>query len=264
MQLANRVAYITGASGGVGLGVARAYAAEGASVVIASRNEAAGKAAVAGIERDYPQGKALFIATDVSVKTELEDSLAQAAATFGGIDILVNNATPGEGSPTRLETVTDEDLEKVLSVNYHASFWAMQKLFPGMKANGWGRIINMGSLNGINAHRYTVGYNSAKEALRALTRTAAAEWGRYGITCNVICPAAATDAWDRYVEFAPESAERILAMMPMGRMGNSEHDVGPLAVFLASDAARFITGNTIHADGGGHINGVPWSFELPE
>jgi NAD(P)-dependent dehydrogenase (short-subunit alcohol dehydrogenase family) len=140
----------------------------------------------------------------------------------------------------------------------------MQKVFPSMKARHWGRIISMCSLNGVNAHCFTVGYNSSKEALRALTRTAAAEWGRHGITCNIICPAAVTEPWEQYLEMFPEEAQKILDMNPMGRLGDSEQDIGPLAVFLASDAARYITGNTVHADGGGHINGVPWFFDLPE
>lgn len=264
-QLQGKVAFITGASRGIGLGVARAFAAQGATAIIASRSVTVGAAAAAAINRDYPQGKSIFLETDVGDRAQLEQVLEQVAAEYGAVDILVNNATPaGDGQPLRLESTDFARIEELTTINYYASLWAMQKVFPAMKAKGSGRVINMCSLNGVNAHRFSVGYNSSKEALRALTRTAAAEWGRYGITCNVICPAAVTEPWETYVAMAPEAAQSILDSNPMRRLGDSEHDIGPLAVFLASDGARYITGNTIHADGGGHINGVPWLYDLPE
>ena len=140
----------------------------------------------------------------------------------------------------------------------------MQAVFPHMKAARWGRMITMCSLNGINAHQYTAMYNGSKEAARALTRTAAVEWGPHGITCNVLCPFAATPPWQGFERLDPDGARRILEGNPMRRIGDSEADIGPVAVFLASDESRYVTGNTIHADGGGHINGVPWKLELPE
>ena len=107
-------------------------------------------------------------------------------------------------------------------------------------------------------------YNASKEAVRALTRTAAVEWGRYGITCNVICPFAVTPPWEFFVQFDPDGARRIVEGNPLQYVGDPEEDIGPVAVFLASDESHYVTGNTIHADGGGHINGVPWKLELPE
>jgi NAD(P)-dependent dehydrogenase (short-subunit alcohol dehydrogenase family) len=182
---------------------------------------------------------------------------------FGRVDILVNNATP-TGGMSRLERMTTEAMEAHTRVNYLGAFWAMQAVFPHMKANGWGRVITMCSLNGINAHRYTAMYNGSKEAVRGLTRTAAVEWAGYGITCNIICPAAVTPPWEVFQRLDPEGAQGIVEANPMRRLGDSEADIGPVAVFLASDGSRYVTGNTIHADGGGHINGVPWKFELPE
>ena len=129
--------------------------------------------------------------------------------SFGSADILVNNATPSGGT-ARFESMTDAAMNDYMSVNYYASFWAMQAVFPHMKSKGWGRIITMCSLNGINAHRYTVMYNASKEAARALTRTAAVEWGRYGITCNVLCPFAATPSWQGFEKFDPEGARTIV------------------------------------------------------
>jgi NAD(P)-dependent dehydrogenase (short-subunit alcohol dehydrogenase family) len=264
-RLQDRVAIVTGAGQGIGLGVARAFASEGARVVIANRTLEKGQAAVAEIERDFSDAgaKAVYIETDVSNEASVRTLVAETVRTLGRIDILVNNATP-VGGAARLEKMKSEALEDHLRVNYYGAFWGMQAAFPHMKSAGWGRVITMCSLNGVNAHPYTTMYNASKEAVRAMTRTAAVEWARHGITCNIICPAAVTPPWEALVKFDPKSAEEILALNPSGRMGDAEADIGPLAVFLASDESRYITGNTIHADGGGHINGVPWSFEPRE
>ena len=128
-----------------------------------------------------------------------------------------------------------------------------------MVAAGGGRIINFVSLNGINAHMYSADYNAAKEAIRALTRTAAREWARHNVLVNAIAPAAATPAYVAFAEAAPENAAEMLEQNPMGRMGDPERDIGGVALFLASDDGRYVTGNILFADGGGHINGVQWT-----
>jgi NAD(P)-dependent dehydrogenase (short-subunit alcohol dehydrogenase family) len=133
-----------------------------------------------------------------------------------------------------------------------------------MKRQGGGRVINLCSLNGVNAHMYTVHYNTAKEAVRALTRTAAREWAPYNILCNVICPAAATEAYRAVMDANPEMEKQLLAQHPMHRMGDPEEDIGGVALFLASEDSRYVTGNTLFVDGGSHINGSPWAPELPE
>ena len=264
-RLQGRVAIVTGAGQGVGHGVARALASEGAKVVCANRNAEKGEAAVAGIRDDFGSdgAEALYRQTDVSQRESVFALVEETVSVFGGVDILVNNATP-TGGTARFEAMTDAAMNDYMSVNYYASFWAMQAAFPHMKAKGFGRIITMASLNGINAHRYTVMYNGSKEAARSLTRTAAVEWGRYGITCNVLCPFAATPSWQGFEKFDPEGARAIVEGNPIRYAGDSEKDIGPVVVFLASEESRFVTGNTIHADGGGHINGVAWKMELPE
>jgi NAD(P)-dependent dehydrogenase (short-subunit alcohol dehydrogenase family) len=264
-RLKNRVAIVTGAGQGIGAGVARALAAEGAAVAIANRTEKTGSEVVAGIQRDFASvgARAFFVETDVANESSVRAMVATTARELGRVDILVNNATPAGGG-ARLENMSQELIEQHVRVNYYGAFWGMQAVFPLMKQQQWGRIITMCSLNGVNAHQHTAMYNGSKEAVRALTRTAAVEWAKLGITCNVICPFAATPAWDQFVEYVPDGAASILGFNPMGRPGDSEADIGPLAVFLASDESRYITGNTIHADGGGHINGVPWSLDLPE
>jgi NAD(P)-dependent dehydrogenase (short-subunit alcohol dehydrogenase family) len=263
-RLQGRVAIVTGAGQGVGLGVARAFAAEGACVVCANRTVESGEAAAASLVRDFGDrgAEARFIRSDVSERENVFNLVEETLSEFGTVDILVNNATP-TGGTSRLESMKDEDMDGYMKVNYSAAFWAMQAVFPSMKKKSYGRIITMCSLNGINAHKYTAMYNGSKEAARALTRTAAVEWGAYGITANVICPFAATPSWQGFERFDPEGARQIVEGNPLRYIGDSEADVGPVAVFLASEESRYVTGNTIHADGGGHINGVAWKMELP-
>ena len=265
VSLSQRVAIVTGGAQGVGLGIARALAQTGSCVVIANRTPETGEAAAASIRSSAEEqgGAAYFVQTDVAEEASVGDLVAGVVERFGRLDVLVNNATPSGGSQP-LERMQQDVVERYVRVNYYAAFWAMQAAFPSMKAAGFGRVINMASLNGINAHRQTAMYNASKEALRALTRTAAAEWARYGITCNVICPAAESEAWRSFQQYDPEGSARILKANPSGRMGEPEADIGPLAVFLASEGAGYITGNTIHADGGSHINGVPWFPDLIE
>jgi NAD(P)-dependent dehydrogenase (short-subunit alcohol dehydrogenase family) len=264
-KLQDRVVIVTGAGQGIGHGVARAMAAEGAKVVLANRSKEKGKAVAAEIENDFSDrgASALYVQTDVSSKDSVATLVEETLRVHGQIDVLVNNATPAGGT-SRLELMSDEVMHDYMDVNYYAVFWAMQAVFPHMKARGWGRIITMCSLNGINAHQNTAMYNGSKEAARALTRTAAVEWGRHGITANVLCPFAATPSWDGFTTFDPDGAKSIIQGNPIRRVGDSEQDIGPVAVFLACEDSRFVTGNTIHVDGGGHINGVAWKFELPE
>ncbi|MFP6656489.1 MAG: SDR family oxidoreductase [Myxococcota bacterium] len=263
--LEGKVAIVTGAGSGVGYGVARALASEGAQIVIANRTRSTGEAAAAKIEEDFGDrgARAIYLETDVSQQDSILAMVAECVDRYGHTDILVNNATPTSGT-ARIEHMSTQSIEDHLKVNYLGVFWAMQAVFPHMKAAGWGRIITMCSLNGINAHQYTAMYNGSKEASRALTRTAAVEWGRHGITANVLCPFAATPAWDAFEKYDPDGAGQILRDNPLRRIGDSEADVGPVVVFLASEQSRYVTGNTIHADGGGHINGVPWKMELAE
>jgi NAD(P)-dependent dehydrogenase (short-subunit alcohol dehydrogenase family) len=133
-----------------------------------------------------------------------------------------------------------------------------------MRAHSFGRIVNLCSLNGVNAHMGTAEYNIAKEALRALTRTAAREWAPYGITVNAICPAAKSASSRRVFAEHPELEAAADASNPMGRMGDPERDIAPVALFLAGEDSRYLTGNTLFVDGGSHINGAPWVPDLPE
>ncbi len=258
--LDGRVALITGAGLGIGRGIARRYAAEGAAVVVADRDVAAGERCVAELQREFG-ARAEFHATDVGIKQQVLAAVELAASRFGRLDVLVNNAWGG-GAIGRLEKKTDALMEHGFRVGMMSAFWAMQAAFPHMQRQSWGRIVNLCSLNGVNAHMGTLEYNTAKEAQRALTRTAAREWARYGICANVICPAAATTAYQAFYDANPETAQAMAAANPMGRMGDPERDIAGVALFLASEDCRYLTGNTLFVDGGAHINGVAWAPEL--
>lgn len=259
--LKGRAAIVTGGGLGVGQGIARALAEAGADVLIAQRSLDAAEAEAAHLRATYGV-RALARKVDVTVREEVEAMVAAAVAEFGRLDILVNNA--GGSFPKRLENHTDEEMQGSFLLNYWSAFWAMRAAFPTMKAQGYGRIINLGSLNGVNAHMFTVAYNASKEALRALTRTAAVEWGGHGITANVICPSALSPAAREYFEGNPEMAQAILGQVPVGRFGEAAADIGPAAVFLASEASSYMTGNTLFIDGGGHINGVAWRPQVED
>jgi NAD(P)-dependent dehydrogenase (short-subunit alcohol dehydrogenase family) len=253
-RLEDRVAIVTGAGLGIGRAIARSFAAEGARVVVAERDLEAGK-------RVADELGAELVPTDVGEKAQVLRAVDRAAERFGRVDILVNNAWGG-GQIGRLEQKSDALMEHGFRVGLMSAFWAMQACFPHMQRRGFGRIINLCSLNGVNAHVGTAEYNTAKEGLRALTRTAAREWARHGIVANVICPAAATTAYQSFVRANPATAAAMAAQNPMGRMGDPETDIAPVALFLASEECRYLTGNTLFVDGGAHINGVAWAPEL--
>jgi len=252
--LARKVALVTGAGAGIGAGIARRFADEGARVVVAEFDPEAGTA-MAG------QIGGLFVPTDVAVCDQVENAVAAAVSEYGGIDVLVNNAWGG-GSIDRVENKSDELLAHGIAVGYYGPFWAMRAAFGHMKERGWGRVINMCSLNGVNAHMGSLEYNAAKEALRTLTRTAAREWAPTGVTVNAICPAAKSQAFVRAMADYPGMEAMADAANPMGRMGDPYDDIAPVAVFLASEGSRYLTGNTLFVDGGSHINGVAWSPDL--
>ncbi|HMT43243.1 MAG TPA: SDR family oxidoreductase [Chakrabartia sp.] len=256
-RIAGRRALITGAADGIGLAIAQLFAREGAAVALADFNAEKAEAEAAVLRADGY--KAVAVAVDVTDR----ESVRAMMAIAGPVDILVNNAWAGNG-PARIEQKDDDLFERALRMGVWTCKWSMEAALPYMKAQGWGRVINMASLNGVNAHMGTAEYNASKEALRAYTRTAAREWARYGVCCNIICPAAKSASSRRMEERQPEMMAMIEAANPMGRLGDPLNDVAPVALFLASDDCRYMTGNTLFVDGGGHINGVAWAPDLGE
>ncbi|MBB3219936.1 SDR family NAD(P)-dependent oxidoreductase [Pseudoduganella umbonata] len=250
--LKDRVALVTGAGGGIGRGVARRFAREGAAVVIAEIDPDSG----ARVAREVEElgGKALFIQTDVLQKASVEAAVAAAVDQFGGLDILVNNAfvpTPN----VLLEDKTDEMLDQTLTSTVKACWWAMRAALPHMRTRGGGKIVNFYSIDVDIGAWLHADYNTAKAAIIGLTRSAAAEWGRFNITVNAIAPTAMGATFHKLAAEHPGFAERSAAMRPLGRCGDPEDDIGPVAVFLASDMSRYVTGESFHVDGGLHLPG---------
>jgi NAD(P)-dependent dehydrogenase (short-subunit alcohol dehydrogenase family) len=258
-RLAGRTAIVTGAGRGIGRAVAELYAREGARVVIASRSAHGSAAAAEAIEA--AGGTAIAKPTNIGLKADVVDMVRFAVETYGRLDILVNNAQSwgtrnqptGMPVPTPLESFDEAELDWTFDTGFRGTFWAMQAAFPHMRERG-GRIINLASMYGMIGNAGTVGYNVTKEAVRALTRTAAREWARYAITANVVAPTAKTDSADEIERADPEGMSAAVASIPMGRLGDPRLDIAPAALFLATDDARYITGQTVGVDGGSFLH----------
>src|SRR5262245_21642378 len=256
-RLDGKVAIVTGAGRGIGRAIALEYAREGAHVVVASRTTSTVDAVVAEIRSGCGDDAAVGMTVDVGEREQVESMVAATVDRFGRVDVLVNNAQAfgtkeqPEGSPgfTALETFPDDVWDYTFRTGLKSTLWAMQAAFPHMRERG-GKMINFGSGNGIMAMKGTAAYNATKEAIRALTRTAAAEWGKHGIHVNVIIPTMLTDASYHFFEARPGVQDKIVAQIPLRRFGDVERDIGPVAVFLASGDSDYITGQTIHVDGG--------------
>lgn len=258
-RLNGRAALITGAADGIGEGMARRFARDGAAVLVADFDAERGPVVVQDL-RSFG-ARAEFVRCDVTNRDDVLNAVGQCVEHFGSIDILVNNAFAGVGL-TRIEQQSDDRFAQTMTMCFYATKWAMEASLPHMRARKWGRIINVASLNGVNAHMGTADYNVSKEAVRAYSRSAAREWAPDGICVNIICPAAASASFRKFAAMAPDVAEAATVTNPMGRMGDPEADIGGVALFLASEDARYLTGNTLFADGGGHINGAPWTPDL--
>lgn len=249
-RLTEKVAIVTGAGQGIGRGIALVYAREGARVVVAEIDEAACNRTVEEIAA--AGGEALGLPTDVGLRAEVTAMVEETVQRFGRIDVLVNNAQSfGRRHP--FEDIPDEQFDRVWTSGVKGTFWAMKAAFPHMKRQGGGRIINFVSLAGVRGDPGFGDYNATKEGIRALTRTAAREWAGYGILVNAIAPSAWTRPAQEYAAADPEGFQQMLSMVtPMARMGDPEADIAPVAVFLASDDSRFMTGETFFVDGGTH------------
>ena len=254
-ELDGKVAIVTGSGRGIGKAVATVYAREGAKVVVASRTPATVESVVADITAEG--NTAIGVPTDVSKKADIWNMVAKAVDAFGTVDILVNNAQ-GFGTaakplvstiPTPLEDTDDDEWEYTFRTGATATLWGMQAVFPYMKEHG-GRIINLSSGSGMEGFPGNTPYNATKEAVRALTRTAAREWGKYQISVNTINPSLKTDAWDNWLANNTDYVEGLKAKMLLGFLGNAEEHGAPWFVWLAGKGGDYVTGMTVFLNGG--------------
>jgi NAD(P)-dependent dehydrogenase (short-subunit alcohol dehydrogenase family) len=243
--VAGKVIIVTGSGKGVGKGMALHLAKGGARVVVAEWKD--DLMAQTCRELDDLGAESLGVVCDIRQHEQIDAMVAQTVERFGRVDGLINNAQTFRPLASVAEVDAD-DFDVFYDSGVKGSLWAMQAVYPHMRDQGWGRIVNFASSMGITGGAGFAAYNASKEAIRALTRTAAREWAIDGIVVNAIAPAAA----DHHGEAAKQSeGYRIFVEnCPMKRQGDPELDIGPLAWFLCSDACRFLTGHTFMADGG--------------
>jgi len=244
MQLKDRVAIITGAGQGIGAAVAKVYAREGAKVAIVDMNAQAAEQLAAEILRE--NGQAIGIGCDVTDRSQVADMAERVTKAWGRIDILVNNA--GNTRPAMLYKMTAEQWNQVLAVHLTGSYNCLQAVVNGMIERRYGRIIYVTSAAGVLGTVGQINYSAAKAGILGMTKSSAKELARYNITANAIAPGAATPMTET-IRTDERFKDKYLERIPMGRWADPE-EVAPVFVFFASDAAGYVTGQILAADGG--------------
>lgn len=246
-SMRGHVAIVTGAAQGVGKGTAAALLERGASVLLVDiQDELLGKTAeeLSAIGRRVEK-----LTADLREPDSAQRIVTAAVDAFGTVHGLVNNAI-ATNEPKAFVDITTEDFALGHEVGPRATFLLMQAVYPVMVDAGGGSIVNLGSGTGTGGEPKWGGYAAAKEAIRGLSKVAALEWGRDNIRVNVICPFAESDGVKFWKSFAPKEYEKAVGRVPMKRIGDVRTDVGALVAFLLGTDSTFVTGQTIHVDGG--------------
>ncbi len=244
-DLSGKIAIVTGGGRGIGRAIALGLAKSGASVVVTSRTQKEIDAVVEEIKKSG--GKALAMVTDLTVNDQLENLVQATVKEFGKIDILVNNAA--RSFLRSLMDLREDGWDKVFNTNVKA-VWLLSRLVARkMMEQKSGRIINITTVGAEKAELGMAAYGCSKAALKMLTRCMAREWAQFGIQVNAVGPGLTKTDFSKPIWSNPEVAKHVSAAIPMGRLAEPEEIVGSV-LFLASDAARFITGHSIYVDGG--------------
>lgn len=253
----SRTVVVTGSTSGIGLGIARAFAAEGCHVVINGFGNADEIEAARREMEVLGGGRVIYHAADMTKPDEIADLIGTAKETFGSVDVLVNNA--GIQHVAKIEDFPTEKWDQIIAINLTSSFHTMRAAIPLMKEKGKGRIINVASAHALTASPFKSAYVAAKHGILGLTKTAALELAEFGITVNAICPGyVLTPLVEKQIpDTARErgiSEEQVKTDVMLRLQATKEfvsiEEVAATAVFLASDAARQITGTHISIDGG--------------
>jgi 3-oxoacyl-[acyl-carrier protein] reductase len=243
MRLQDKVAVVTGGASGFGEGIVRRFAGEGAYVVIADLNDEAARK----LAREVG---GLAVRADISHGADVKALTRAALERFGGIDILVNNAGIGH-KPQPLDTLTEEDFDRILAINAKSVFLTAREIVPLMKTNKRGAILNIASTGGVSPRPNLTWYNASKGWMITATRAMAVELAPFGIRVNAINPVAGeTPLLATFMgEDTPEIRAKFLASIPIGRFSTPQ-DIAAAACFLCSDEASMITGVALEVDGG--------------
>jgi NAD(P)-dependent dehydrogenase (short-subunit alcohol dehydrogenase family) len=245
-RLDGRRALVTGGARGLGRVMAEALAEAGADVSVASRTLEACQGAAQEIARATGRRAAAFT-VDLSRSEEITRLADEVERSFGPVDVLVNNAGVNVRGPS--DELSEDDWNVVITTNLTAPFLLARALGPRMCARGWGRVINLGSILSVVALPGRAPYASSKAGLLNLTRVLALEWANRGVTVNAICPGPFATDMNRQLLADPVKYKAFIEKIPMGRWGEL-HDIAGATVFLASDAAAFVTGSALFVDGG--------------
>jgi NAD(P)-dependent dehydrogenase (short-subunit alcohol dehydrogenase family) len=245
-RLDGRVALVTGGSRGLGRAMAEALASAGASVALTGRDPAFA-AGVASEVAGQTGARTLGLGADVARAEDVQAMVAHTLDTFGKLDILVNNAGINIRGP--IETLTEDDWDKVIDTNLKGPWLCCKAAAEPMKRQKWGRVINVSSTLGAVGIAGRTPYASSKGGLTLMTRTLALEWAPDGINVNALCPGPFATEINTALLNDPAANEAMRAKVPVGRWGDPA-ELGPVAVFLASEASSYMTGATLYIDGG--------------
>lgn len=248
---AGRAVLSDGKCGSIGYGIATAYAKEGANLVITGRNVKKLEDAKEELERLYGV-RVLTVQADVNAGADNEavvnEVVRQAVETFGGIDVLINNAQASASGVTLADHTVDQ-FDLAVYSGLYATFHYMKACYPYL-AKSHGSVINFASGAGLFGNFGQCAYAAAKEGIRGLTRVAATEWGKDGINVNIVCPLAWTAQLEQFQQAYPDAFKANVKMPPMGHYGDSELEIGRVCVQLASPDFKYMTGETITLEGG--------------